>query len=385
MRHAYKHAGTQDAKRVYSEHTQDTGVRPVARLSTDTPAEKHTPLKPSFIDAHAKTLMVAVPVALILLGAGAAYLYSQNTQNGAQTNTGASASSQEEHVVSDSSSDAEEKTEAADTKQNAATENANEPNQPVELSELKQEIEALTSPYGSAVAVSIIDAASGNYCKINSDKAFVSASMIKLAVLAEYMRAVDNGDISPSHNVSLKNMHVVGGTGAIQSERHARYSNDELARYMIMYSDNTATNALLDQLGMDRVNARASELGCEHTRLNRRLMDLNSGEENWTSADDVANILYKIQTNACGSPDVCEKAREYLSKQTDTDGMAQGITSGVFAHKTGSLRSIRHDGGIVLGKHPYVIAVLCDVGAGNANKLMKAIGQRADAYFSGLD
>lgn len=88
MRHAYKHAGTQDAKRVNSEHTQDAGVRPAARLSADTPAEKHVPLRPSFIDTHAKTLIVAVPAALILLGASAAYLYSQNTQNGAQTNTG---------------------------------------------------------------------------------------------------------------------------------------------------------------------------------------------------------------------------------------------------------------------------------------------------------
>ena len=231
----------------------------------------------------------------------------------------------------------------------------------------------------------IIDASNGNYCQVNSDKAFVSASMIKLAVLCEYMHAVDNGQLNPADRVTLKNMKVVGGTGLIQTERHTSYTYDELCRYMIMYSDNTATNALINKLGQDSVNELVQTLGCKNTSLNRQLMALNTNTENWISARDAATILYKIKNGTASSSTICAKALEYLSKQTDNEGMAEGISSGAFAHKTGSLRSMRHDGGIVLGRHPYVIVALCDIGAGNANRLMKEIAQKADAYFSQLD
>lgn len=358
-----------------------------AGVSTDTSASARTKTnKPNHLKTwcttHKHALAVTV-LAIVLLVLILVYVFSCNAEQSARLVQNASDVAPKAQIVQDRIAENADNTDSA----NAAktNENSAEQSAPQEIKELQQQIEELTQPYGSSVSVCIIDASNGNYCHVNSDKALVSASMIKLAVLCEYMHAVDNGQLDPADRVALKNMNVVGGTGLIQTERHASYTYDELCRYMIMYSDNTATNVLINKLGQDAINERVQALGRKNTSLNRQLMALNTNTENWISARDAATILYKIKNGTTASSAMCAKALEYLSKQTDNEGMAEGISSGAFAHKTGSLRSMRHDGGIVLGKHPYVIVALCDIGAGNANKLMKEIAQKADAYFSQLD
>lgn len=358
-----------------------------AGVSTDTSASARTKTnKPNHLKTwcttHKHALAVTV-LAIVLLVLILVYVFSCNAGQSAKSVQNASDVASKAQIVQDRTAENADNTDSA----NAAktNENSAEQSAPQEIKELQQQIEELTQPYGSSVSVCIIDASNGNYCHVNSDKALVSASMIKLAVLCEYMHAVDNGQLDPADRVALKNMNVVGGTGLIQTERHASYTYDELCRYMIMYSDNTATNVLINKLGQDAINERVQALGCKKTSLNRQLMALNTNTENWISARDAATILYKIKNGTAASSAMCAKALEYLSKQTDNEGMAEGISSGAFAHKTGSLRSMRHDGGIVLGRHPYVIVALCDIGAGNANRLMKEIAQKADAYFSQLD
>lgn len=355
-----------------------TGVDASANTGTSTGANDLAQLK-TWCTTHKHALAVTV-LAIVLLVLILVYVFSCNAEQSAKSVQNASDVAPKAQIVQDRIAENADSTDATTTNEISTEQSA-----PQEIKELQQQIEELTQPYGSSVSVCIIDASNGNYCHVNSDKAFVSASMIKLAVLCEYMHAVDNGQLDPADRVTLKNMKVVGGTGLIQTERHASYSYDELCRYMIMYSDNTATNVLINKLGQDAINERVQALGCKNTSLNRQLMALNTNTENWISARDAATILYKIKNGTAASSAMCAKALEYLSKQTDNEGMAEGISSGAFAHKTGSLRSMRHDGGIVLGKHPYVIVALCDIGAGNANRLMKEIAQKADAYFSQLD
>lgn len=355
-----------------------TGADASANTGTNTGANNLAQLK-TWCATH-KYALAAIVLAIVLLVLVLAYVFSCNAEQSAKSVQTASDGASQVQIVRDRIAESTDSTNTPKANENSAEQSA-----PQEIKELQQQIEELTQPYGSSVSVCIIDASNGNYCQVNSDKAFVSASMIKLAVLCEYMHAVDNGQLDPADRVTLKNMKVVGGTGLIQTERHASYTYEELCRYMIMYSDNTATNALINKLGQDSVNERVQTLGCKNTSLNRQLMALNTNTENWISARDAATILYKIKNDTAASSTICAKALEYLSKQTDNEGMAEGISSGAFAHKTGSLRSMRHDGGIVLGKRPYVIVALCDIGAGNANRLMKEIAQKADAYFSQLD
>lgn len=233
----------------------------------------------------------------------------------------------------------------------------------------------IISEYDRSVAVAVLPLDGSLGFSINGDKSFVSASMIKLLILAEYLDETDNGNLDSDSLYTRNSNDVVGGTGVIQSEAPGTtYSYDELAKYMIIYSDNTATNVLIDLMDMNSVNEKARELGLNAAGLQRKMMDFNSGTENHISANDAALIFSKIATHTLASETSCKKAESYLLQQVDSEGLAQGLPAGIdFGHKTGSLGSIRHDGGIVYSANPYVIVVLTEIGAPAANNIMKAI------------
>ena len=236
-------------------------------------------------------------------------------------------------------------------------------------------VATLVETYSEDVAVVVLPLDGSLGFSINGEEKFISASMIKLLILAEYLDEVDSGKLD-SDAVYTKNLvDVVGGTGVIQNEAPGtEYTYDDLARYMIMYSDNTATNALIDLMGMDAINAKARDLGLVATDLQRKMMDLNLGVENHISAGDAAIIFSGIATHTIASEKMCKKAEEWLLEQTDNNGIIDGLPSGIrFGHKTGDLNNIRHDGGIVYADYPYVIVVLADTGSFAANSLMSKI------------
>ena len=135
------------------------------------------------------------------------------------------------------------------------------------------------------------------------------------------------------------------------------FTYDTLARYMIKYSDNIATNVLIDILGMDNINLKAKELGLNATKLNRKMM--KEGEQNYMSSEDIEFILKGILYKTVGSEKMCDKAMDYLLENDDYNAIVRGLPNGTkFAHKTGSLDLIRHDGGIVFIKNKYIIIVL---------------------------
>lgn len=236
-------------------------------------------------------------------------------------------------------------------------------------------VKEIVSNYGDSVAVSVVPLDGSPGFSINGEKSFVSASMIKLLILADYLESVDEGNIDPNAIYTRNKKDVVGGTGVIQNEAAGTtYTYDDLARHMIMYSDNTATNVLIDILGMEAINSEASNLNLGGTNLQRKMMELNTGVENHISSDDAASILVSIANSSLSSKELCTKAESYLLKQTDSKGLAQGLPPDIeFGHKTGSLDSVRHDGGIVYSENPYVIVVLTELSASSANSLMSKI------------
>lgn len=250
-----------------------------------------------------------------------------------------------------------------------------QPSQSKKMVAAETAVKGIVADYGDDVAVAVVPLDGSLGFDINGNEKFVSASMIKLLILAEFMDEVDSDKLGLETVYTRDPNDVVGGTGVIQNEpAGTTYSYDDLARHMIMYSDNTATNVLIDLMGMDAINEKAEELALSKTDLQRKMMDFNSGVENHISANDAANILLGIANKSIASKKLCEKAEGYLLKQTDSAGIAQGLPSGVeFGHKTGDLNTIRHDGGIVYAEGPYVIVVLTDIGASSANALMSEI------------
>ena len=187
---------------------------------------------------------------------------------------------------------------------------------------------------------------------------FVSASMIKLLILCDFIEEIDKGTIFLNSTYTYEEKDRVGGAGIIQKMSFGtNLTYEQLASYMIIYSDNIATNVLIDILGKDNINLKSKQLGLKATVLNRKMM--KEGEENYISSEDIELMLKGILYKKVGSEDMCDRAMNYLLKNDDYDGIVRGLPNGTqFAHKTGSLNKIRHDGGIVLIKNKYIIIVL---------------------------
>ena len=245
----------------------------------------------------------------------------------------------------------------------------------------------LVNEYYDRIAVSVVPLGKGNnpYYK-NENRTYVSASMIKLLILAEFIEQIDNKNIALETKYILKEEDIVGGAGIIQNMPiGTEFEYDTLALYMIMHSDNTATNVLIDILGMDKINEKSKKLGLKDAKLNRKMMYWN-GTENYINSKDIEIILKGLFTNSIGSEEMCQKGIEYLLKNVDNDGIVKGLPVGTkIAHKTGDLTKIRHDGGIVYSKNKYIIIVLTkdfeDIN--DANKLIGNISSIAYNIIEG--
>src|SRR5207247_4116121 len=102
------------------------------------------------------------------------------------------------------------------------------------------------------------------------------ASSIKVAVLYELYRQADEGKIELAE-LTRPPVPRVGGGGVLQLlGPDARFTWRDLAILMMGWSDNEATNRLIDRVGLEAVNRRLDELGLHATRLRRRMMDLDA-------------------------------------------------------------------------------------------------------------
>ncbi len=193
--------------------------------------------------------------------------------------------------------------------------------------------------------------------EVEPDRAFTAASLIKLPILAA---ALDAG--LPSR-LRLPVNPPVAGSGVLA---HLTDVSDltvrDLLTLMIVVSDNTATNTIIDRLGMEEVNAWCERHGLADTDLARTMMDVRArerGVENTTSAADVALTLTHLATSPF--------ALEILHAQQVNDRLPRHLPRGYrIAHKTGELRDALHDAGIVFPPTgpPIVIAVLTDAAEG---------------------
>ena len=123
---------------------------------------------------------------------------------------------------------------------------------------------------------------------------------------------------------------------------------------MVTLSDNTATNLLIDRLGMQNVAARMQALGLNGTKLRRHMMDTAAarrGDENVSTPEELVRLLQAIQK--------VDPAVELLKKPKESR-LRKGLPSGVAtADKPGELDGVRVDAGIVFARNrPYVFCVM---------------------------
>jgi len=164
--------------------------------------------------------------------------------------------------------------------------------------ELKQKFERrlqeIAARVDGVVGYELLDLTSGERIAHLEGETFPTASTIKLTLVYELFKQVEEKKIRLEEPITLDRAKAVGGTGILFELGTPTLSVSDYATLMVTLSDNTATNVLIDRLGMDNVARRMQALGLSGTKLRRHMMDTAAarrGDENVSTPDELARLL----------------------------------------------------------------------------------------------
>jgi beta-lactamase class A len=218
-----------------------------------------------------------------------------------------------------------------------------------EITELKTAIQSLASKNATLTpGVFLFDVDTGNYVDFNGDTVLGAASTIKTPILAAFFQAIDEGKVRLDDKVTLKKEHLGGGSGELQDQKPGKqFSALDVANKMIVISDNTATNMLIELLGgMEVLNDKFKQWGLAHTQLQNVLPDLEG--TNKTTAKDLVNIMAQMNQSQLISLKSRDRALNIMTQTRNDTLLPQGLEKGAtIAHKTGTIDTIAADVGII--------------------------------------
>ena len=192
-------------------------------------------------------------------------------------------------------------------------------------------------------------------------EAFPTASAIKLAVLYELMKQAEAGTVALDTPAPVNHAQLVGGSGVLQHLKSASLSLRDHATLMIMVSDNSSTNIVIQTLGMDKVNARMAGLGLGDIRLRRLMMDaaaVKRGDENVASPQSLARVAELLWRGHDLKPESRDAALGMLKLVSGSIRAAVPGRVPVY-EKTGTLDGVRTEAGVVAVEgRPFSIAVM---------------------------
>jgi beta-lactamase class A len=219
------------------------------------------------------------------------------------------------------------------------------------------------------LGVAILDLSSGRTLLQNPDAVFTQASSIKVAVLAELYRQQQSG-AGATGKARLSDLYTVSASDLVTDSSImggltpdvTRVTDRDLATFMIAVSDNSATNVLIDRVGMGNVNAMLESLGLSHTRLQRRMMDIKAaqaGRENLSTPRDMMTLFADLYQGKVLNKELTEDFFKVLGTPKESDIPRYIPERVLIANKPGELAGVRNDVGIVfVPQRPFVIVVM---------------------------
>jgi D-alanyl-D-alanine carboxypeptidase (penicillin-binding protein 5/6) len=234
---------------------------------------------------------------------------------------------------------------------------------------LKPAIEA----HHGEVGIAVKHLKTGETYEYKADRPMPTASLIKLPVMITTYEAVDKGKVSLTKMIELKKEDQVQGSGILTSHFSpgTKISLRDAIRLMIVYSDNTATNLVLDQLGLPATNECMERLGCPDTKINSKVFrrDTSIAKDRSakyglgsTSARDMVKLCEVLYEKKVVNKDACKEMLSHLYACDDKLKVPRLLPTGTkVAHKTGSVDHSRTDAGIIeTPSGPIAYCILTD-------------------------
>lgn len=255
---------------------------------------------------------------------------------------------------------------------------------------LSADLNHIAAAYDGVMGIFVKDLTSGETFSANADTVFPQASSIKIPILVELMSQAQEGKLRLDERITIQRAGLVGGSGVLQffSDGGSEISMRDLAVLMVVLSDNSATNLIIDRVGMDKVNAMLHGLGLDQTVLARKMIDTGAEQadrENRSTPRQMVSLLESLHAGKLLDPAHTKIALEILEYPKDSP-LRAGVTSDVrVAEKPGSLNGAQCDSGIVfLTGRPYAISVMTTFNPANGDPAITSVSQRVFAYFKRL-
>jgi beta-lactamase class A len=246
---------------------------------------------------------------------------------------------------------------------------------PLSARAAEKDLEARVAPLAAAhkgtVAVAVKNLKTGEEFALRADEVLPTASLIKLPVMVEAYWQAAEGTVKLDTTLTLRKGDKVQGSGILTPHFSdgATFPLRDAVRLMIVYSDNTATNIVLDRIGLASTNARMAKLGLPETRINAKVfradtrIDQERGKKyglGSTTAREMVKLLELIEAGKVVSPETCREMLGHLRACDDKEKMTRFLPPGTMvAHKTGSVNASKTDAGIIYTKAgPVALCVL---------------------------
>jgi len=264
-----------------------------------------------------------------------------------------------------------------------------------QLEQLAADVQA----QGGEIGVAIRHLERGEHFEHHAQEPFTAASTIKVPILVALYAGVDRGDIHLETEVRVQPEDQVGGSGVIHLfSPGAPFTLRDLATLMITVSDNSATNMIIDRLGMERINGVLQAMGMEKTRVVSKLMIVRSPStgSNTVTAGELTDLLTAIAGGQVISQDACQRMMAILKRQQINDALPSllppalppGAPLGALrwwemAHKTGSIARHEHDCGVLFIPGQTIVITVLTRGLTNqeGKRVIARVGRAVyDAY-----
>lgn len=273
---------------------------------------------------------------------------------------------------------------------------------PLRAAGLEDKLKPLIEAHDGDIAVYVKNLKTGETFANRADEVMPTASLIKVAVMAEAYRQADAGLVDLDSMVTLRDEDKVPGSGILTSHFSAgtTISLRDAIHLMIVFSDNTATNLVLDKIGLPATAAYMEQLGLPNTRIHAKVFrgDTSIAPERSqkyglgsTTAAEMAKLFEWLSEGKLVSKKASEEMLGHLRACEDRAKLLRFLPSNLkIAHKTGSVSKSRTDAALIeSGAGPIVVCVLT---TGNADQswgdhnaaeiVCGRIGQAVYEYFN---
>lgn len=229
---------------------------------------------------------------------------------------------------------------------------------------LEKSIADIDRDLDGVMGVFITDLTDGRHYSLHADDVFPQASSIKICVLAELYRQAQQGKLK------LTDMYTVNAADLVQDSDImggltpgvTQITLRDLATMMVAVSDNSATNVLIDRVGMENVNSFLTSQGLRDTRLRRKMMDLKAageGRENVSTPGEMSRLLEALYQGKVLNKDLTADFFKVLATHKDSWIPRLLPEDLKIADKPGALEGVRNDSGVIfVEKRPYILCVM---------------------------